>query len=244
MRTLAYGALFFVCCATLFGQSPAPDSAHPIVPGWFQTGNDPNGLYKISADTAHVHSGKSSLSIKCAACGVAKSPQDATEFETAFGSVAQGIKADAYRNKRVRFSAYMKTEDVNGNGAVLWMRVDGNNGTPLAFDNMSEPDRSVHGTNDWRIYDIVLDIPANASEIVLGALLSGRGQMWVDDATFDVVGNGTPTTGDATKYQQEFNLETSKLTPEQLAEVRKAAQKSSESAKSLPVQPENLGFEQ
>lgn len=244
MKPKAHGALLLLCCATLFGQSSNPASVHQIVPGWVRTGHDPNGIYKINADTANVHGGKSSLSMRCETCSTAKSPKDATEWDVAFAAVGQWIKADAYRNKRIRFSAYMKTKDVSGDGATLWMRVDGNDGMPVAFDNMSEPDRSVHGTNDWKKYELVLDVPANASEIVLGALLSGRGQIWLDDASFDVVGKDTPATGDAAKYKQQQDAEAAKLTPAELADYRRATQQELKELKSLPEHPQNLGFEQ
>ena len=81
---------------------------------------------------------------------------------TGFGALSQFIRADDYRGKRVRFSAYVKTHDVSAasSGAGLWMRVDGNGGI-LAFDNMQN--RPIMGTTDWKLVSVVLDVPNDAS---------------------------------------------------------------------------------
>ena len=63
----------------------------------------------------------------------------------------------------------------------------------LSFDNMS--DRPIVGTTDWKKYDIVLDVPNNASNIAFGALLSGTGQIWFEKLTFEIVDTSVKTTG-------------------------------------------------
>jgi hypothetical protein len=67
----------------------------------------------------------------------------------------------------------------------------------LSFDNMKggKKDRSIQGSSDWTRYDIVLDVPMNASNIAYGALLPGTGQIWFDDMKFEVVDKDVPTTG-------------------------------------------------
>jgi len=77
--------------------------------------------------------------------------------------------------------------------AGLWLRVDGPKSEPLAFDNMQE--RAIKGDTDWTKYEIVLDVPDHAAEIAFGLLLSGKGQVWMDDLKFEVVGKDVPTTG-------------------------------------------------
>jgi hypothetical protein len=62
-------------------------------------------------------------------------------------------------------------------------------------------DRSIKGTTEWTKHEIILDVPANASNIAFGALLSGTGQIWFADLHFDIVDNTVPTTGmDAGKW--------------------------------------------
>jgi hypothetical protein len=105
--------------------------------------------------------------------------------------LTQRFVADLYRGKRVRFSGYMKTNMVNG-WAGLWMRVDTATKVGWAFDDME--DHEVSGTTEWTQYQVVLDVPEDAAAIYLGAHLYGRGQVWVDDCTFEVVGDDVAAT--------------------------------------------------
>jgi len=87
----------------------------------------------------------------------------------------------------------MKSENVAGSSG-LWLRVDqANSKQPLSFDNMH--DRAIKGTTSWTKYEIVLDVPSNASALAYGALLSGTGQIWFDNITFEIVDNSVNTTG-------------------------------------------------
>ena len=148
--------------------------------GWFPAGSHPKD-YKMSVDRAVAHSGKASALLKSVA------PQPA-----GFGTLMQTFKADAFRGKRVRMSGYARSQDVK-TWAGLWMRVDGQRGEPLGFDNMQ--DRAIKGTSDWKKYEIVLDVPESAQEIAFGLLLTGAGQVWMDDLDFAIVGKDVPTTG-------------------------------------------------
>jgi hypothetical protein len=90
-----------------------------------------------------------------------------------------------YLGKRVKMTGYMKSEEVNG-WAGLWFRVDGKeSGKSLAFDNMY--DRKITGTTEWKQYEIVLDVPAEATRLAYGALLGGTGTVWFDDINFEIV---------------------------------------------------------
>ena len=63
----------------------------------------------------------------------------------------------------------------------------------VAFDNMQ--DRSIKGTTDWRRYEVVLDVPKDATGIALGILLTGTGEVWLNGARFEVVGSDVAVTG-------------------------------------------------
>jgi hypothetical protein len=104
----------------------------------------------------------------------------------------QASSAQQYLGKRVRLTGYLKSKDVKS-WAGLWLRVDqAGSKKPLAFDNMSN--RAVKGTTDWKKYEIVLDVPAQASNIAYGALLHATGQIWFDNLSFEVVDTSVPTT--------------------------------------------------
>lgn len=105
--------------------------------------------------------------------------------------LTQRFLSDRYNGKRVRFSGYLKTNLVS-EWAGLWMRVDTASKQFYAFDDME--DRPVSGTVDWARYEVVLDVPENAATIYFGALLFGRGQVWLDDCAFEIVDSDVPVT--------------------------------------------------
>lgn len=100
------------------------------------------------------------------------------------GSMTQIINAAAYGGKRLRMTAAVRTQGVSG-WAGIWMRVDQKDGAVVALDNMIN--RPIKGSSDWNLYDVVLDIPKDASVIAFGALLNGPGLMWIDDVRLEVV---------------------------------------------------------
>lgn len=100
------------------------------------------------------------------------------------GIISQVVRVDSYRGKRVRFSAWVKQQEVIADFAGIWLRIDGP-GQTLAFDNMSS--RTLAGTADWHQVSIVLDVAPNALGIALGGLLNGRGAITLDDMQFEIV---------------------------------------------------------
>ena len=116
-----------------------------------------------------------------------------------FGTLMQDFRADHYAGKRVRFSAFVKTEGAQ-DWAGLWMRID-KGSQLLAFDNMQ--DRSIKGTTEWKKYDVVLDVPQNASGIFFGVLLNGTGTVWLSNAKFEIVGPDVPTTNGAGRLKPD-----------------------------------------
>jgi len=154
--------------------------------GWILAGSKP-ASYDTGTDPQNSNNGKFSAYLK------AKPEADGSGF----GTLMQSFSAEQYRGKRVRFSAYVKSQDVK-DWAGMWMRVDGTSptgGTPpvTAFDNMQN--RPIKGTQLWRQYDVVLDVDAKAAGISFGILLSGGGEVWLNSASFEVVSSSTPVTG-------------------------------------------------
>ena len=149
-----------------------------VGPLWITAGSDPTE-YVVSADGSVHRDGAASLSI------ASKGDVPAGKFGTAM----QSVPATPFRGTRVRLSADVKTEGVQG-WAGLWMRVDGSTVRP--FDNMEN--RPLTGSSDWARYSIVLDVPADASMIALGTLLDGGGHVWTDDVVLETVSSSIPTT--------------------------------------------------
>jgi serine/threonine-protein kinase len=145
--------------------------------GWGGGGKD----YELARDTEVKHGGTASGAIRATA-----------EAKDGFGTFTQGIQAEKYRAKRVRLAGWIKADSVAG-WSGLWMRVDGKERAALAFDNMS--DRAVKDTSDWTQFQVVLDVPDAAEQIYFGCLLAGKGKVWVDDLSLEIVGNDVAATG-------------------------------------------------
>jgi hypothetical protein len=183
MKQTTMIAIKIACLA--FGASAALGAETPK--SWFRAGSHPRE-YDMSIDRDTVRSGKGSATLKSVAAKT-----------SGFGTLMQTFRADSFHGKRVRMSGYVRSKEV-GEWAGLWMRVDGPQNEALAFDNMQ--DRPVKSTTDWAKYDIVLDVPQQAQEISFGLLLTGRGQVWMDDLKFEAVGQDVPTTGGKTAGQK------------------------------------------
>ncbi|MGG0823683.1 helix-turn-helix domain-containing protein [Paenibacillus turicensis] len=150
--------------------------------GWFTTGTSPN-KYDVHLDHETYHEGSKSL------CLASNQEIDVTTNE--FGTLMQQFQAKQYIGKRMRFSGFVQTENVNG-WCGLWMRVDDQKQNMLAFDNMEY--RSIKGTVSWNYYACVLDIPDEAATISIGILLSGSGKVWLDNCQFEEVGKDIEVT--------------------------------------------------
>lgn len=148
---------------------------------WFKAGSKPNS-YTMYVDKGSGEDGKTAVTIK-----------SIDEKINGFGTLMQQCKPNKYLGKRIKMSGYVKSENVSG-WSGLWVRVDqSNSDVPLSFDNMH--DRTITGTTDWKKYEIILDVPNNASLIAFGALLSGTGQIWFDKLSFEIVDDNYKTTG-------------------------------------------------
>jgi hypothetical protein len=149
--------------------------------GWFLAGSKPDA-YESGLDPSTLHLDHASAYLK----------SKSTQAE-GFGTLMQEFRADHYLGKRIRFAAFVRSSETK-NWAGLWMRVDKGEKS-VAFDNMQ--DRPIRGTTDWQKYEIVLEVPQDASGIFFGVLLTGSGQVWISDAKIEVVGPDVPTTGTA-----------------------------------------------
>lgn len=112
-----------------------------------------------------------------------------------FVSVMRWIDAAPHRGERVRFTAWLQSEEVAG-WAGLWMRTDDLDAPrqTLAFDNMRR--RPVRGTTDWTRHRVVLDVAEGADRIYYGVLLAGVGRVRADQLEIEAVDpEQVPTTG-------------------------------------------------
>jgi len=154
--------------------------AFDLPSGWIIAGSVP-ASYEMGIDKGSGQDGKNAGTIK----SIEKSI-------SGFGTLMQQCRPANFAGKKIKMTANVKSIQV-ADWAGLWLRVDQSGSTePLSFDNMQ--DRPIKGTTDWKKYEIVLDVPSNASNIAFGALLSGTGQIWFDNITFTVVGDAEKAT--------------------------------------------------
>jgi len=177
-KQILTGVLLIGLTATLF--------SFDLPTGWFKAGSVPKS-YDMGVDKGAGQNGGNAATIK-----------SIDKKINGFGTLMQNCLPDNYLGKRVRMSGMVKTKDVS-DWSGLWFRIDEKGSDKsLGFDNMHDgkKDRSIRGTTDWTKYEIVLDVPLNASNLAYGALLVGTGQIWFDNIKFEIVDNSVPTTGE------------------------------------------------
>ena len=187
-------------------------NAASFVPGWDVHGHQ-SRAYSYRISTVGAHGGRAYLEAKSTGQG---SP-------LVFSAV-QNIPAAPYRGKRVRFRAYLKTEGVTEE-AFLSLEV----GAKDAWIRANSMGRGSKGKTDWRLQEIVIDVPANAETLGLAAELRGPGTLGVDDVGLEVV--------DPLKVA---------LTPESERDRTMREKRTRELAEAYPKLPEgptNLDFE-
>lgn len=228
MRNLFGVVVLVLISASAFGQ-PAQSKSGPQIPkGWGKTGLEPQN-YEMHLDTSVKQSGNASATMR----------STASITKEGFAAAIQSIKPDEFRGKRVRLSGYLKSEGV-AEWAGLWLRIDSEDpAIMLEFDNMD--DRPVKGTSDWTKYEIVLDVPSEAAEIVFGFFLNGKGQIWADDLEIEVVGKDVVKTSLPLKPEDLAETEEfKKKDPKRYEEMKK---KAFEKRPTRPLTPVIGGFE-
>ncbi|MFT3739184.1 MAG: hypothetical protein QM786_10540 [Breznakibacter sp.] len=155
------------------------------IDGWFKAGNKPDS-YTIGLDKSIYKSGGNSAFV------------ESTEKKIdGFGTLMQTCNAQEYLGKRIKMTAYVKSENVS-DWAGMWLRVDSKlTKKSLSFDNMQN--RPIKGNNNWTKCEIILDVPEESGTLSFGILISGTGKVWFDDISFEVVDKLKTQTTTATK---------------------------------------------
>jgi hypothetical protein len=176
--------IYLLCFAAFMAGSFTYNTNIPA--GWFAAGNSPD-KYEMGIDKGTGIDGSNAATIKSIAANI-----------QGFGTLMQQFKpGDKYLGKRIRLSGMLKSKDVS-EWSAMWLRIDTRESVKRAvFDNMHDGgnDRSVKGTTGWKKYEIVLDVPDNATNVAFGVLLAGTGQVWFDNLKFEIVGMDVPFTG-------------------------------------------------
>lgn len=112
------------------------------------------------------------------------------------GVFRQAVNAEPYRGRRVRVSAWLRTDGSGAARAQLWARVDHGFSSTLEHDPPGpEP------TERWTRRAVLLDVPVNASILTCGAWVAGEGHAWMDDVLIEAMGPAQAPGGPLIPYE-------------------------------------------
>ncbi len=101
------------------------------------------------------------------------------------GNLQQAFDAAPYRGKAVRLRAWLRVEGSDPAArAQLWLRVELPGGRLGFFDTMG--DRPVT-SRQWQLAEVTGEVAVDATAVTLGFLSRGKGRVWVDSASFEVL---------------------------------------------------------
>jgi len=115
---------------------------------------------------------------------VATAPRQESRAAGARGLFPASVAA----GHKIRFSGWIRTENVHDGSAALWLRGDASRKNVVGGTT-----RDVSGTTPWTPYDFTLDIPDSISTIRFGCMLEGSGMAWFDSLAVEI--DGIPFAG-------------------------------------------------
>jgi hypothetical protein len=115
-------------------------------------------------------------------CAVVLAPANAPR---PVGNLMQSFSAEAFRGKTVRLRAWLRLEGLDPEDhAQMFLTVDRTN-RQLGFSDKMD-DRPVRSA-EWTQCEITGEIAQDAKFIMFGFMSIGRGRVWVDDVSFEIV---------------------------------------------------------
>ena len=184
MRTLtasAVAGMIFISCLAI---SADRDATSKLAKGWFLRTSVP-GDYQAGISHENVHGGKAAAYFRYTVDPMVVHPS----FGPAF--LCTAFKADKYQGHRIRVTAYAKGEGV-ADGSFMWIALDGTRTQPRRVALTPAP---MKRSTDWTKYVCVVDVASSMGVITLGAGLSSRGTIWLDDIEVEIVGSDVALVG-------------------------------------------------
>jgi len=94
------------------------------------------------------------------------------------GVLGQRVSADPWRGRRLRLRAAVRAELQDGAQVYLWVS---QSTSAVAITPV------LAATDEWRQYEVVLDISAGGPEIEYGLALEGLGRAWIDAVSLEAI---------------------------------------------------------
>jgi hypothetical protein len=144
-------------------------AGYPCVPGWMCLMHSDATAYRFAPDEAKPAKGKRSACVT----RVKDEPWVST-IQVSFDRTLRG--------KYLRFSIDVRLQGVTGKGAGAWAAMKDSRGAPL-----HEVEKLASGTLGWQRFAIEFSVPADASEVHVGTVLQGPGEICFDDAVLEIL---------------------------------------------------------
>ncbi|MFT3709423.1 MAG: hypothetical protein QM817_17435 [Archangium sp.] len=106
-------------------------------------------------------------------------------------ALLQTFRAHDYRGERMRYSATVDAQDLDGWGG-LFFRADAAEKKTVSFDDMRT--RPLRGTLKCARVSVVVDVPKEAELVTLGLVVEGSGSVELSDVSFDRTDPDMPKT--------------------------------------------------
>lgn len=99
------------------------------------------------------------------------------------GTVYQRLDATPFRNQRVKLTAWARAEKEGwGSEASLWLNVPKEGGDGTSAFSQYRAKTSVSGSS-WQAYELEIQVPADADQLLLGASVAGDLTLFLDDVS-------------------------------------------------------------
>lgn len=126
------------------------------------------------------------------------------------GAVIQTISSSNYIGKRIKLSAYIKTENVN-DFACLLLCSNQNLDELWNDDEVISEDKKTYlkGNHEYKKVESYLNVTDNFGNIVLGAMIKGEGKIWLDRFNLEIIENIKESGNELSKAPQNMEFEDS-----------------------------------
>ncbi len=168
--------------AAQLGAKLPPPSKVDVPEGWYLTGRSNYG-FTGGIDKTETHQGQPVFFLRN------------ERHEAGTAALGQFVAAEPYRGKRVRYSAWLRCENVVGSASIS-LFVSDEREMPIEMRGLEtlRARGALKATTGWSHRDIVLNVPDLAHTLQFGFYLYGPGEARFSGLELQIVGDDVPTT--------------------------------------------------